>query len=343
MPAYGQSNPYPYDRPPGGNPYPADPYAPAPTPPYQPEQPWSPGVPPAYQPAVPPKKSNLKAALITLVIILILAAGGGGTALYFATRPQPVISVTSKYSVGTTPAGASATSFTVSGHDFSGNSPITFLLDGAPLPGGSVQSDSHGNISTTFTLTDTWAVGTHTITARDANGYLTKAGKAFVVVPPGQASTPGPHGAPTDSANITINATVNAGSSSGSITLAITGSADGGKVCGDLDDSQPHTHTGTSNGVGYTETIIHTCSGTYKGGKLSYTETATSDKVMFDNGLICNAHVPYVSAHMEGAFTDTTSINGPYSEDTIVVDCNMGVGRQSFTANTGTWTGVASV
>jgi hypothetical protein len=343
-PAYGQSNPYPYDRPPGGNPYPADPYAPAPTPPYQPEQPWSPGVPPAYQPAVPPKKSNLKAVLITLTLLLILAGGGGGTALYFATRPQPVISVTSKYTVGTTPAGASSTSFTVVGHDFSGNSSITFLLDGTPVPGGqSAQSDRNGNISALFTLTDAWTVGNHTMTARDASGYLTKAGKAFIVVPPGQASTPGPHGAPTDSANITINATVNAGSSSGSTTLTITGSADGGKVCGDLDDGQAHTHTGTSNGVGYTETAVHTCGGTYKGGKLSYTETATSDKVVFDNGLICNAHVPYVSAHMEGAFTDTSSINGSYSEDTIVVDCNMGVGRQSFTANTGTWTGVASV
>jgi len=338
-PAYGQSGPYPYDRPPGGNPYPGDAYAPAPTPPYQPEQPWSPGVPPAYQPVTPAKKSNVKAVLITLLIILILAGGGGGTALYFATRPQPVISVTSKYAVGTTPAGASATSFTVIGHDFSGNSSVTFLLDGAPAPGGSsAQSDSNGNISAQFTLTDAWIVGTHTITAKDASGYLTKAGKAFVVVPAGQANTPGPHGAPTDSANIAINANVNAGSSSGNTTLTITG----GKVCGDLDDGQPHTHNGTSNGVGYTETTTHTCSGTYKGGKLNYIENATSDKVVFDNGLICDAHVPYVSAHLEGAFTDATSINGSYSEDTIVVECNMGVGRQSFTANTGTWTGTAS-
>lgn len=328
-PAYGQSSPYPY--------------APAPTPPYQPDQPWNAGGLPVYQPTVPPQKSNLKTVLIVLIIILVLAAGGGGTALYFASRPQPVISVTSKYTVGSTPAGTASTTFTVNGHDFSGNSTITFLLDNAAIAGGqSTQSDSHGNVTATFTITDAWAVGTHTITARDASGYLTKVGKALMIVIPGQANTPGPHGAPTDSASITINATVNAGSSSGSIMLVITGSADGGKVCRDLDDNQPHTHTGTSNGVGYTETTTHTCSGTYKGGKLSYTETATSDKIVFDDGLVCNAHVPYVSAHMEGSFTDSTSINGNYSEDTIVADCNMGVGSQSFTANTGTWTGTAS-
>lgn len=300
-------------------------------------------MPPAFQPAVPPQKSNLKTVLIVLIVIIVLAAGGGGTALYIASRPQPVISVTSKYNVGATPAGASSTTFTVSGHDFSGSSTITFLLDNAAIPGGqSAQSDNNGNVTANFTVTDTWTVGTHTITARDANGYLTKAGKALTIVTPGQANTPGPHGAPTDSASMTINATVNAGSSSGSITLVITGSADGGKVCRDLDDGQPHAHTGTSNGVGYTETTSHTCSGTYKGGKLSYTETATSDKIVFDNGLICNAHVPYVSAHMEGTFTDSSSIHGTYSEDTIAADCNMGVGSQSFNANSGTWTGTAS-
>lgn len=342
-PAYGQSSPYPYNQPAHTPPsFPADPYAPAPTPPYQ-AQPWSPGVPPAFQPAAPPKKSNLKTVLIVLIIILVLAAGGGGTALYFATRPQPVINVVSKYTVGALPAGAAETSFTINGHDFSGNSPVTFLLDGASIPNGpGARSDSSGNVSATFTISDTWAVGTHTLTARDASGYLTKTGKALVIVSPGQASTPGPHGAPTDSASMTINATVNAGSSSGSITLVVTGSADGGKVCRDVDDGQSHAHTGTSNGVGYTETTIHTCSGTYKGGKLSYSETATSDKIVFNDGLVCNAHVPYVSAHMEGTFTNATSISGSYSEDTIVADCNMGVGSQSFTANTGTWTGSAS-
>ncbi len=338
---YGQSSPSSYDQPAAASPYSADPYAPVPAPgqPYQSDQPWGAGVPPAYQPAVPPKKSNLKTILIVLVVILVLAGGGGGTALYFATRPQPVISVTSKYSVGATPAGATSTTFAVSGHDFSGTSAITFLLDNAPIPGGqTAQSDSNGNVSATFTVTDAWTVGNHTLTAKDAGGYTTKVGKAITIVPPGQANTPGPNGAPTDSANITISGEVNAGSSSGTITLTVNG----GKVCRDLDDGQPHVHTGTSSGVGYSETTIHTCSGTYKSGKLSYTETATSDKIVFDNGLTCTAHVPYVSAHLEGAFTSATSINGTYSEDTIVVDCNMGVGSQSFNANTGTWTGTAS-
>lgn len=297
-------------------------------------------MPPAYQPAVPPKKSNLKTILIVLIVILVLAGGGGGTALYFATRPQPVISVTSKYSVGSTPAGATSTTFTVTGQDFSGNSTITFLLDNAPIPGGqTAQSDSNGKVNATFTVTDAWTVGNHTITAKDAGGYTTKVGQAITIVTPGQANTPGPNGSPTDSASMTINGSVTAGNSSGTITLTVNG----GKVCRDLDDGQPHVRTGTSSGVGYSETTVHTCSGTYKGGKLSYIETATSDKIVFDNGLICTARVPYVSAHLEGSFTSATSINGSYSEDTIVVNCNMGVGSQSFTANTGTWTGTASV
>ena len=344
-PVYGQSSPSlsPYDQPQGGISYPADPYAPAPTPgqPYQADQPWGSTMPPGYQPpAQPQKKSNLKAILITLVIILVLAGGGGGTALYFATRPQPVISVTSQYNVGSTPAGATSTTFTVSGHDFSGTSTITFLLDNAPVPGGqNAQSDSNGNVSTTFTVTDAWAVGNHTITAKDAGGYITKVGKSITIVTPGQSNTPGPNGAPTDTANMTINGSVDAGSSSGTLTMTVSN----GKVCrNDLDDGQSHNHTGTANGVGYTETTVHTCSGSYKGGKLSYIETATSDKIVFDNGLTCIAHVPYVSAHLEGTFSNATSISGSYTEDTIVVDCNMGVGSQSFTANTGTWTGTAS-
>lgn len=339
-PPYGQSSPSPYGQSAGGVSY--DPYAPAPAPgqPYQVDQPWGAGVPPTYQPAVPPKKSNLKTILIVLIVILVLAGGGGGTALYFATRPQPVINVTSQYSVGSTPAGATSTTFTVTGHDFSGNSTITFLLDNASIPGGqTAQSDSNGNVSTTFTVTDAWTVGPHTITAKDAGGYTTKVGKAITIVKPGQYNTPGPHGAPTDSATMTIQGTVNAGSSSGSLTLTVNG----GKVCRDIDDGQPHDHTGTSNGVGYTETTVHTCSGSYQSGHLSYTETATTDKIVFDNGLICTAHVPYVSAHLEGDFTSPTSISGNYTEDSIVVDCNMGVGSQTFAANTGTWTGVASV
>lgn len=339
-PAYGQSSSFPYDQPAGGVSY--DPYAPTPAPgqPYQADQPWGAGMPPAFQPAAPPKKSNLKTILIVLIVILVLAGGGGGTALYFATRPQPVINVTSQYSVGSTPAGATSTTFTVTGHDFSGNSTITFLLDNAPIPGGqTAQSDSNGNVSTTFTVTDAWAVGPHTITAKDASGYTTKVGKAITIVKPGQSNTPGPHGAPTDSATMTIQGTVNAGSSSGTLTLTVNG----GKVCRDIDDGQSHNHTGTSNGVGYTETTVHTCSGSYQSGHLSYIETATTDKIVFDNGLTCTAHVPYVSAHLEGDFSSPTSISGNYTEDSIVVDCNMGVGSQTFAANTGTWSGVASV
>lgn len=352
-PAYGQNNgsspAYPQYTPPPADPYtplPAAPSAyPAAAPSYQQAQPsWGAGLPPSYTPPPAKRKGGLKVLLIVLVALLVVGGGGIGAAVYFLNQPQPTLSVTSTYTTGATPAGATGTTFRVAGKKFSSSSAITFLLDGNAVPGGqAVQSDSNGNVSATLKVTDGWSVGSHTLTAKDAGGYLTQKGVAIAIVTPGQAHTPGPNGAPSDDASGTILASVQSTDGSTTLTLKVTGKADGGTVCRSIDDGQPHDTTGTTSGIGYTETTVATCSGTYKGGKLTYTETVTSDKIAFDNGVSCTAQVPYVATHLEGTFTSAVAVNGTYTSDAVTVTCDHGLGSNTTTAGQGTWTGAASM
>jgi hypothetical protein len=335
--AYGQSEGYPASAP-------TDPYAPPPAGAYTPQvgQPW--GVPPVLPPPVQQKpQSNLNILIIVLVIV-VLVAGGGGTAFYFLTRPNPTISVKSDYTFNSTPAGASGTQFTLSGQNFSHSSTITFLLDGSPVLGGqTAQSDSSGNLpSTTLMVTDSWSVGNHTLTAKDASGYTTKTGMSIVIVTPGQAHTPGPHGAPSDDASGTISLTI---AGTDQRTLTVKGSSNGGTVCGQGDDGQPHTVTGTSNGVGYVETIVETCSGTYKGGKLDYTETDTSDTFIFNDGVRCTVSTPYVNTHLVGTFSSPTQIGGDASSESTTLTCSLNGVSQSSSVNAqqASWSGVADM
>jgi pSer/pThr/pTyr-binding forkhead associated (FHA) protein len=311
----------------------------------------SPMQPLPYIPApVQPKSSNrFKVLLIVLSIVLVLGAGGGGIAAYLLTRPQPVMSVTSNYNVGSTTAGSTGTILHVSARSFSGSSAITFLLDNAPVASGqNVSSDADGNVKADLTITTAWAVGNHTLIAKDASGYTTKVGVPVAIVPQGQAHTPGPNGAPPDDMSFTLKANVQVqdagtGQQSRSITetLIVTGKPDpsGGTVCQSVDDGQPHNYIGnTGNGITYRETYVWSCSGTYKGGKLTYIETTTSDKVDFSNGLSCQAHTPYVFQHLEGTFTSQNTISGTLTTDSITVDCNQGVGTTQLNARNGSWT-----
>jgi hypothetical protein len=305
---------------------------------------------PMQSPPMQPKSSNrLKVLLIVLSIVLVLGAGGGGIAAYLLTRPQPVMTVTSIYRVGSTLAGSTGSVVHVSARSFSGSSAITFLLDNLPVASNQhVSSDADGNVRADLTITTAWAVGNHILTAKDANGYTTKVGMPVIIVPQGQAHTPGPNGAPPDDMSFTLNANLQVqdagtGKQFGSTTetLIITGKPDpsGGTVCQSIDDGQPHTYNGnTGNGITYRETYVWSCSGTYKGGKLSYIETATSDKVGFSNGLSCVAHTPYVFEHLEGTFTSQNTISGTLSSDSITVDCDRGIGTQLTNASKGSWT-----
>ena len=331
---YAQQQPYPQYA--GGGEA-TQAYAPAPYP---------------YTPPVAPKKSNrgLKILLIVLAVVVVLGASGGGILIYILTRPQPVITVTSNYKVGTLPAGSTTTTFHVIGQKFSGSEAITFLLDGAPAPGSqAAHSDKDGAVTTDLTVDANWAQGNHTITAKDADGYTTKIGSKITVVPQGEAHTPGPNGAPPDDITGIVVATIksnNPSNQNGPQTrhLNILGHADpqGGTVCADGDDNKPITQNQTTNGIAATAVITQTCSGTYKAGRLTFTETVTSAKFTFTkNGvtLNCPATTPFVSLHLEGSFTNATTISGGTSSDKITLNCDQGVGPLTIDADTGTWTG----
>ena len=261
-----------------------------------------------------------------------------------------MISVTSDYKVGSTPAGATGTVFHVSGQQFSANSSVTFLLDGTPISSERiVESDANGNARTNLTVTGPWAVGDHTLTARDADNYVTKFGVAVIIVQQGHAHTPGPNGAPPDNMSFTINATIEAQDTvtgnkynPWSNTLTIIGSpgtASGSVSISDRDNGQPQTFTGDfGNGNTYTETATFAGSGTYKGGKLSYTETVTSDQYSLSHGVTCKLNSPYVFEHMVGTFSNQNTISGTFSANAYSIPCSDGSNVYG-NALRGTWTG----
>lgn len=338
-------------------------------------------------PIPPGKRSRRTIVLIGVLLLIVILLGGGSgiyAAVYFTTRPQPSISLTSAYRVGATPTGATGTTFHLTGQKFTGNSVITFLLDGAVVAGSSrTQSNDKGDVTSTLAVTSAWSIGRHTIMARDAAGYLTARGVAIMIVAPGQARTPGPHDAPTDSASGTIAVTVTVLKSADpgpvdiragkpapvfpvTLNLTVIGASNGGTVCASNDDGKLHTQTVAppGNALGYTETFSATCSGTYQGGRLTYTETITSATIKYDlpgpTGMTCTLKKPYVATRLEGSFTSPTATSGTYSSDPYALRCTstsgeicrFGADRTIYcqpyldTADpttTGTWTGEAAM
>ena len=206
-----------------------------------------------YDQQEPPPRRSKKTALIVLLVIVLLAAVGGGAA-YLFIGSRPTIAVTSKYMVGTTPAGAATTTLHVSGSKFAPHSAVSILLDGQPDPGHEIfQSDASGAIGGNLTITSAWPLGQHSLTAKDASGSTTLQGDTIVIVAQGAANTPGPKGAPADDSSFTIKLTVHSHSkdtgqkSAYPYTLVVTGQPDpaGGTVCNpEQDTGQPHNSNG---------------------------------------------------------------------------------------------------
>src|SRR5581483_932677 len=140
-------------------------------------------------------------------------------------------------------------------------------------------------------------------------------------------------------ATITLNQN---GSETRHLTISGLPDPQGGTVCGDGDNNKPITANQTKNGITATVTLTATCSGTYKAGRLSFTETVTSATfTLTNNGVTanCPATVPYVSLRLDGTFTNATTIIGSASSDKFTVNCDQGVGTVTVDADTGTWTG----
>ncbi len=297
--------------------------------------------------------SSVKTIMIVVTTVVVVAAGGIAAAAHFLSHPQPSITVTSKYQVGNTPAGANGTILHISGQQFSSNSAITFLLDGHVAPGNpGTRSDSNGNLSTDVTITDAWSVGTRTLMARDASNDSTQKGVSVTIVPPGQANTPGPHGAPPDDASFRLNVTVQAADPdiadpfASNPVLIITGHPDpeGGTVCSPDDSGQSFTRNGTTynHGEPYTQLSTATCSGMYKAGQISYIETDTSVKISWQtNGVTVNCALnnPTVDLRLTGAYAGNDTFSGTFNASYIPYTCD----QQGYSfwqeALQGTWTG----
>jgi hypothetical protein len=241
--------------------------------------------------------------------------------------------------------GADGTSLQVKGQKFSANSSITFLLDGQTAPGSAVvQSDSNGNVTTELKVSKDWSVGSHKLTAKDAKDYVTQAGISVEIVKPGFSKTPGPNGAPTNSAaTFTINATVTfSGGFTLSRTLVFTPKDDtGGTICQPRDDGAQHTLTGTFNqDTQYTELVTYQCKGTYANGHINYQEIATKAEFDFDNGPQCHATTPYNEEVYVGDFSDPTTASGTWTADSITFpDCTYQGSTLVFDASSANWTG----
>ncbi len=202
-------------------------------------------------------------------------------------------------------------------------------------------------------ITTAWTLGDHSITAKDNQGNTTKAGAPVKIVHPGEAQTPGPHGAPTDSATfsiaVTIQATDTGTGEKSTFTLNLTVS--NGKVCDNTwDTGQPKTqqlditdvNSGKQLGTA-TETVTYTCSGTYKSGQLTYQEHDTSDTYTLSDGGYCVTATPRIHISLKGTFSSASSISGTYSSDRQNINCPRinTFYLTSVNAATGTWTGVA--
>ncbi|MBV9227665.1 MAG: hypothetical protein JOZ18_00025 [Chloroflexi bacterium] len=294
--------------------------------------------------------------VITALVVVVLGTSGAGIALAFHLFPhQPVMSVVSGYNAQGLPVAADGTTLHVHGQKFAANSPITFQLDTTPLKTQQTQSDGNGNVTANLAVTSAWRIGRHTLTARDASNTTTS-GIEIEIVRPGQSNTPGPNGAPADDASFTIQLTVQGTTFTNdpllphTYTLKITGHPDpaGGTVCASRDDGTPTTDQAdtTNNNGTYTQTATYSCSGTYKGGMVSYAETLKTQTVNFSStGSTCNLSSPQPILQITGSYTNEHNFSGSATElsiDTSMYACNPTDSWTSNTGDTGSWTGTVS-
>lgn len=124
------------------------------------------------------------------------------------------------------------------------------------------------------------------------------------------ATTTGPNGAPPNTASFKISFTVSDPS------VHFPGNPEhlllvmGGTVCGPHDNGQPFTYPDPKT-PGDTDTSTTTCSGSYHGGKLSYTQMVVRFAVTVSTGVTCTitAQSPWMY-QFEGTFTSPTSSSG---------------------------------
>ncbi len=298
---------------------------------------------------------SIKTIVIVVITIVVVAGGGIGAAAYFLTRPHPVITASSSFTVGSTLAGANGTTLHINGQKFSGSSPITFLLDGTPIQGSqTVTSDSNGNFQTNLKITDGWKTGTHTLTARDGSNYSTQQSVTIMIVAPGQAHTPGPNGAPPDDATFQVNVTMQTRFTDGTSydpaqIVMVSGHPDptGGTVCRSQDSGAPIVTTSSTfdTSTAFRSTITYSCTGTYKAGKLTYTEAITSELVEYYNTSpvqTCKEISPHGIEQLSGSYTSQGVFSGNATFEEIPTTdftCSATGAYFYYRPAQGTWSG----
>lgn len=295
------------------------------------------------------KPDPLKLLLIGLVVLLVLVAAVSGTLIYQVTRPQPVVVLNSQYMQGNTAVGSTGTSLHVLGYKFSGNTPITFLLDNQTVTGApNVHSDGSGNFQADLPITTAWPVGMHKLTAKDSGGYLSTNVSNVLIVNQGQAGTTGPNGAPPDNGSFALKVTLASSNISETpITniLTVKGNSSGSAtVCNDYSDNNQQFPTSGSlqDGTTYKGTNTFTCQGTYQAGKLSYTEMI-SQQLTLSDGASCQTASSIILIQLNGSFSTTTTASGTYSIPGYQAPCTGGKRNSiNFSGETGNWTGTLS-
>ena len=107
------------------------------------------------------------------------------------------------------------------------------------------------------------------------------------------------------------------------------------------DTNQSSTSSGTlQDNTTYKTTATYTCRGTYKAGKLSYTELSNSTKTDFSDGLSCQSNSSFTYIQLDGAFTDGNTASGNYNAPAYPLNCSKGGANSTINeaAETGTWT-----
>jgi hypothetical protein len=154
---------------------------------------------------------------------------------------------------------------------------------------------------------------------------------------------------PPDDASFTLKVTADpdvAQPFSSNPVLIITGHPDpeGGTVCSPDDSGQSFTQNDTTYNTGtpFTRVETATCSGTYKAGQISYTETQTSVKISYQpNGVNVNCVLnnPAVILQLTGTYAGHDTFSGTINSPYVQYTCDQQGESFWHTAFKGPWTG----
>src|SRR5262249_46828478 len=143
----------------------------------------------------------------------------------------------------------------------------------------------------------------------------------------------GPNGSPTNTGTFKIYMVIQLQGNTYSYELDIKGQSDtqGGTVCAPRDNGSPQTKSYTSNGTAITETVTTGCSGTYKGGQITYNEILEKDDYTDANGDSCTLNNSVTSfIQITGSYTTFQMFSGNITQNNPGGNQYTCIGNLSF-------------